>query len=193
MFPGSYSVPGNVSGGSSVTTDTCSSGSSAGVRSEKITDRIELCGKAGVEGVALPLRLGPVHHADGALEPGLVELSAAAGGWRPASGTCRRAGLALRAERPRELLELGEDLLTAVHLHRAAQEDEARAALASAHTELVPAAWDLVARIAERFLALAGAVTGRVHRAAGWPEDEAASTPAEVDDTAEEDLANQSH
>ena len=60
-------------------------------------------------------------------------------------------------------------------------------------TELVQAAGDLVARIAERFLAVAGADTGRGHRAAGWPEDEAASTPAEVDDTAEEDLANQSH
>ena len=104
-----------------------------------------------------------------------------------------RKGRKGNAKSDRELLELGEDLLTAVHLHRAVQEDEARAALASAPTDLVQAAGDLVARIAERFLEVAGADTDRRDRAARWPEDEAASTPAEVDDTAEGDLANQSH
>jgi hypothetical protein len=124
MFPGSYSVPGNLSGGSSVTTDTRSSGSSAGVRSEK-HHRIELCGKAGVEGVAAGFQQRP-----------------GAGG------------------RPRGRAD------------EAVQEDEARAALASAHTDLVQAAGDLVARIAERFLEVAGADTDRRDRAARWPERE---------------------
>jgi hypothetical protein len=39
----------------------------------------------------------------------------------------------------RELLELGQELLTAVHLHQAVQDDAVRAALASAHPELVQA------------------------------------------------------
>jgi len=68
------------------------------------------------------------------------------------------------AKDDRKLLQLGEDLLTAVHLHRAIQEDEVRAALASAHGDLVQAAGDLVARIAGRFLDESGADTGRRER-----------------------------
>jgi hypothetical protein len=60
------------------------------------------------------------------------------------------------ARSDRELLELGQELLTAVHLHQAVQDDAVRAALASAHPELVQAAGDLVARLAERFLENAG-------------------------------------
>ena len=60
------------------------------------------------------------------------------------------------ARSDRELLELGEELLSAVRLHQAVQDDAVRAALASAHPELVQAAEDLVARLAERFLEDAG-------------------------------------
>ncbi len=79
-----------------------------------------------------------------------------------------------RAKDDRALLELGEDLLTAVHLQRAVQEDEVRAALASAHTDLVQAAGDLVERIASRFLEEAGVDTDRRDRFARWAEDQAA-------------------
>jgi len=60
------------------------------------------------------------------------------------------------ARSDRELLELGEELLSAVRLHQAVQDDAVRAALASAHSELVQASGDLVARLAERFLKDAG-------------------------------------
>ena len=104
-----------------------------------------------------------------------------------------RKGRRATAKSDRELLVLGEDLLTAVHLHRAVQEDEVRAALASAQGDLVEAAGDLVTRIAERFLDEAGANTSRRDRAQ-WPEDEAASPSAESDEAAEdEDLASPSH
>jgi hypothetical protein len=103
-----------------------------------------------------------------------------------------RKGRRATAKSDRELLELGEDLLTAVHLHRAVQEDEVRAALASAQSDLVQAAGDLVTRIAERFLDEAGADTTR-RDPAQWPEDEAASPPGESDEAADEDLASPSH
>jgi hypothetical protein len=76
------------------------------------------------------------------------------------------------AKDDRKLLQLGEDLLTAVHLHRAIQEDEVRAALASAHGDLAQAAGDLVARIAGRFLEESGADTGRRDRYARWARAE---------------------
>lgn len=82
------------------------------------------------------------------------------------------------AKDDRKLLQLGEDLLTAVHLHRAIQEDEVRAALASAHGDLVQAAGDLVARIAGRFLEESGADTGRRERYARWARAEAVSPAA---------------
>ena len=56
-------------------------------------------------------------------------------GARSLPGACRSS-----AKGDRKLLELGEELLTAVHLHRAIQEDEVRVALASAHGDLVQAA-----------------------------------------------------
>lgn len=68
----------------------------------------------------------------------------------------------------RELLELGEDLLTAVHLHHAVQDDEVRAALASAQPDLVQATGDLVARIAGRFLEESGTDSGARARYASW-------------------------
>ncbi len=46
-----------------------------------------------------------------------------------------------------------------------------RAALAAAHPDLVQAAGDLVARIAERFLDEAGVETDRRDRYARWAED----------------------
>jgi hypothetical protein len=61
-----------------------------------------------------------------------------------------------QAKRDRALLELGEDLLTAVHLHEAIQENEVRAAVGTAHPGLVQASGDLVARFADRFLGEAG-------------------------------------
>ena len=76
------------------------------------------------------------------------------------------------AKNDRELLELGEDLLTAVHLHQAVQDDEVRAALASAHADLVQASGDLVARIAGRFLEESGADSGERDRYARWSRDE---------------------
>jgi len=63
-----------------------------------------------------------------------------------------KKGRKASAKSDRELLELGEDLLTAVHLHHAVQDDEVRAAVASAQPDLVQATGDLVARIAGRFL-----------------------------------------
>jgi hypothetical protein len=89
------------------------------------------------------------------------------------------------ARSDRELLELGEDLLTAVHLHHAVQDDEVRAALASAHADLVQAAGDLVARIAGRFLEESGADTSERDRYARWSRDETAGS---VDLTAGEPL-----
>ena len=72
------------------------------------------------------------------------------------------------AKSDRELLELGEDLLTAVHLHHAVQDDEVRAALASAHQDLVQASGDLVARIAGRFLEECGTDSDAPARQASW-------------------------
>jgi len=88
-------------------------------------------------------------------------------------GKARKAS----AKDDRKLLQLGEDLLTAVHLHRAIQEDEVRAALASAHGDLAQAAGDLVARIAGRFLEESGADTDRRDRYARWARQEPV-TPA---------------
>jgi hypothetical protein len=86
-------------------------------------------------------------------------------------GKARKA----RAKDDRKLLQLGEDLLTAVHLHRAIREDEVRAALASAHADLDQAAGDLVARIANRFLRESGVDTDRSDRYARWAREEVAS------------------
>jgi hypothetical protein len=78
-----------------------------------------------------------------------------------------------RARSERELLEIGEDLLTAVHLHQAVQDDEVRAALASAHADLVQAAGDLVSRIAGRFLEASGVDTSARERDVRRSRDEA--------------------
>ena len=64
-----------------------------------------------------------------------------------------------KAKSDRALLELGEDLLTAVHLHQAIQQNEVRASVPTAHADLVEAAGHLVTRIADRFLDVAGAWT----------------------------------
>ena len=83
------------------------------------------------------------------------------------------------AKSDRALLELGEDLLTAVHLHHAVQDDEVRAALAAAHADVVQASEDLVARIASRFLDECGTDARRPDRFASWTRDEAPE-PAEL-------------
>lgn len=80
------------------------------------------------------------------------------------------------AKSDRALLELGEDLLTAVHLHHTVQADEVRAALAQAHPDLVQASEDLVARIASRFLDECGTDARRRDRFAGWAREEAAGS-----------------
>jgi len=80
------------------------------------------------------------------------------------------------AKSDRALLELGEDLLTAVHLHHAVQDDEVRAALAAAHADLVQASEDLVARIASRFLDECGTDARRRERFASWTRDEGAAS-----------------
>jgi hypothetical protein len=85
-----------------------------------------------------------------------------------------KKGRKASAKSDRELLELGEDLLTAVHLHHAVQDDEVRAALASAHADLVQASGDLVARIAGRFLEESGAEAG--DRYTQWTREEAAGS-----------------
>jgi hypothetical protein len=84
-----------------------------------------------------------------------------------------KKGRKASAKSDRELLELGEDLLTAVHLHHAVQDDEVRAALASAHPDLVQASGDLVARIASRFLEDSGADARARDRYARWTREEA--------------------
>jgi len=76
-----------------------------------------------------------------------------------------------RAKSDRALLELGDELLTAVHLHRAVQEDEVRAALAVAHPDLVQAVGDLVTRIAERFLERSGVEVRDRSGYAAWAEN----------------------
>ena len=87
------------------------------------------------------------------------------------------------AKNDRALLELGEELLTAVHLHQAVQEDEVRAALASAHGDLVQAVGDLVTRIGQRFLEEGGVALDRQSRTAGWaPADKAAEAEDRVGD-----------
>jgi hypothetical protein len=91
-------------------------------------------------------------------------------------------GRKVRAKDDRKLLQLGEDLLTAVHLHRAIQEDEVRAALASAHADLEQAAGDLVFRIANRFLRESGVDTDRSDRYARWAREEAGSPATDVAD-----------
>jgi hypothetical protein len=80
------------------------------------------------------------------------------------------------AKSDRALLELGEDLLTAVHLHHAVQDDEVRAALAEAHADLVEASGDLVARIASRFLDECGTGARRRDRFASWTRGESAGS-----------------
>jgi hypothetical protein len=97
---------------------------------------------------------------------------------RKDDGKARKA----RAKDDRKLLQLGEDLLTAVHLHRAIQEDEVRAALASAHADLDQAAGDLVARIAKRFLRESGVDTDRSDRYARWAREEAPSPVVDARD-----------
>lgn len=91
-----------------------------------------------------------------------------------------------RAKSDRGLLELGEDLLGALHLHQAVQDDEARAALASAHPDLVRATGDLVTRIAERFLDDAGIEADGRGRHAGWAKAdlEVQSRPSSAADDA---------
>ena len=98
------------------------------------------------------------------------------------------------AKSDRALLELGEDLLTAVHLHHAVQDDEVRAALAAAHADLVQAAGDLVTRIAGRFLDESGADTSGRDRYARWTRQEAGGS-VEVTGTATvlDDLPSASH
>jgi len=91
-------------------------------------------------------------------------------------------GRKARAKDDRKLLQLGEDLLTAVHLHRAIQEDEVRAALAAAHADLDQAAGDLVARIANRFLRESGVDPDRSDRYARWAREEPASPVTDVAD-----------
>jgi len=73
-------------------------------------------------------------------------------------------------ESDRVLLDLGEDLLTAVHLHHVIQDDDVRAALAAAHPDLVQASGDLVSRIAERFLKQSGLEPELRSRDGGWAE-----------------------
>ena len=104
-----------------------------------------------------------------------------------------KKGRKASAKDDRKLLELGEDLLTAVRLHRAVQEHEVRAALASAHADLEMAAGDLVARIASRFLEEAGVATDRRDRYVRWAEDAAAPAADEVDPTVPGDSGSQSH
>ena len=72
------------------------------------------------------------------------------------------------AKSDRELLELGEDLLTAVHLHHAVQDDDVRTAVASAQPDLARATGDLVARIAGRFLEECGTDSDAPARQASW-------------------------
>ena len=105
-----------------------------------------------------------------------------------------KKGRKASAKSDRELLELGEDLLTAVHLHHAVQDDEVRAALAAAHADLVQAAGDLVSRIASRFLEESGADTGQRDRYAHWTREEAGgSVEVAGEATAPEDQPNASH
>ena len=93
----------------------------------------------------------------------------------------------------RALLELGEDLLTAVHLHQAIQENEVRAAVAPAHPDLVQAAGDLVGRIAERFLEEAGVNAGDRGRHARWSVPTARRAADEVEVQAQADEAAHAH
>ena len=98
------------------------------------------------------------------------------------------------AKGDRELLELGEDLLTAVHLHHAVQDDEVRAALAAAHPDLVQACGDLVARIAGRFLEDSGAEPRARDRYARWTREEAGgSVEVTVPETPPEEAPSTSH
>jgi hypothetical protein len=85
----------------------------------------------------------------------------------------RKKARKARAKSDRALLELGEDLLTAVHLHQAVQDEEVHAALAGAHADLVQASEDLVARIATRFLDECGTDARRRDRFTSWTRDEA--------------------
>ena len=99
-----------------------------------------------------------------------------------AKGSKKKEKKAARIDR--QLLELGEELLTAVHLHEAVQDDTVRAALASTHSELVQAAGDLVARLAARFLENAGVkLDGGAGRWAG------AGNEAPVDVSLDRDVA----
>ncbi|HET6980489.1 MAG TPA: hypothetical protein VFI53_00035 [Myxococcaceae bacterium] len=98
-----------------------------------------------------------------------------------------------KAKSDRALLELGEDLLTAVHLHQAIQENEVRAAAAAAHSDLVQAAGELVGRIAERFLDEAGVNAGDRGRHVRWPVPTPRRAADEVEVQAPADDAAHAH
>jgi hypothetical protein len=98
-----------------------------------------------------------------------------------------------KAKSDRALLELGEDLLTAVHLHQAIQENEVRAAVAAAHPDLVQAAGDLVGRIAERFLDEAAVNAGDRGRNARWSVPTARRAADQVEVQAPADDAAHAH
>jgi len=98
-----------------------------------------------------------------------------------------------KAKSDRALLELGEDLLTAVHLHQAIQENEVRAAVAAAHPGLVQAAGDLVARIAARFLDEAGVRADDRGRYARWTAPDAGGAAEDVEPEASADEAASAH
>ncbi|HEY1908099.1 MAG TPA: hypothetical protein VGG91_18770 [Myxococcaceae bacterium] len=99
----------------------------------------------------------------------------------------------VKAKSDRALLELGEDLLTAVHLHQAIQETEVRAAVGTAHHGLVQAAGDLVGRIADRFLDEAGVNADDRVRYARWAGPDAVRAAQEVEVQAPADEAAHAH
>jgi len=96
-----------------------------------------------------------------------------------------------KAKSDRALLELGEDLLTAVHLHQAIQQNEVRASVPAAHADLVEAAGQLVTRIADRFLDEAG--KNADHRGQYAAAPDAARAADEVDVQAPSDDAAHAH
>jgi hypothetical protein len=98
-----------------------------------------------------------------------------------------------KAKSDRALLELGEDLLTAVHLHQALQENEVRGAVGTAHVGLVQAAAELVSRFADRFLDEAGKNADPRGQHARWAEPDAAHAADQVDVQAPADDAAHAH
>ena len=86
-----------------------------------------------------------------------------------------------KAKSDRALLELGEDLLTAVHLHQAIQQNEVRASVPAAHSDLVEAAGHLVTRIADRFLDVAGVSIDHHRVPARWSEPDAGRPADEIE------------